>query len=117
MIHHIAIGTENPQILAEFYLKIPGTNLIQTFHFESGELRSIWIGSGSIVLMLEKGKTEAPKALVFGLEGERDRWKIFLESTEIVQKTDFSYYFLDTDGNRLGVSTYPKNISSILESS
>ncbi|MCZ8343489.1 MAG: VOC family protein [Leptospira sp.] len=116
MIHHIAIGTENPQILAEFYLKIPGTNLSKKFFYESGKLRSVWIECGSLLLMFETGKKEAPKALVLGLEGEIESWKIFLESTAIVQKTDFTYYFLDPDGNRLGLSTYPKNIRDILES-
>lgn len=70
MIHHIAIGTPHPSHLAKFYLKIPGSKKIQEFYYESGEIRSLWIGFGPIILMLEEGEKQSP-ALLFFFFGKR----------------------------------------------
>ncbi|MCW7505861.1 VOC family protein [Leptospira paudalimensis] len=118
MIHHIAIGTTNPSHLAAFYLKIPGSILIKEHFYEFGSIRSVWIQFGSILLMLEDGKRESPKNLVFALETSKEaEWKEFLESITIVSRTDFTLYFQDPDGNGLGVSTYPEKLPSSLEMS
>lgn len=119
MIHHIAIGTENPKVLGDFYQKIPGCTFLSEHRLDSGEIRSLWLQWGDLILMIELGKKEAPKALVFGIPSETQKreWKAFLKTVTITNKTDFTLYFKDPEDNQLGLSTYPKNIFSILESS
>lgn len=112
MIHHIAIGTHHPAHLAQFYLQIPGAKKIQEFYFGSGEVRSVWIGFGSVILMFEEGEKEAPRGLVFSFsESDRSEWTQFLSQIKIQNKTDYTVYFLDSDGNLLGLSQYPEKLT------
>ncbi|TGL41414.1 VOC family protein [Leptospira perdikensis] len=114
MIHHIAIGTPNPSNLAEFYLQIPGAKKTQEFHYDSGMVRSIWIEFGPIILMLEEGAKSSPRALVFSFtEKEKTKWIQFLNQIQIQNKTDYTVYFLDSDGNLLGLSQYPEKLTLI----
>ncbi|TGK83213.1 VOC family protein [Leptospira noumeaensis] len=112
MIHHIAIGTPNPSHLAAFYLKIPGAKQIREFHYPSGLLRSVWIEFGQVILMLEEGEKKSSRALVFALEkNNHSDWTQFLSQIEIQNQTEYTVYFLDTDGNLLGLSNYPEKLS------
>lgn len=113
MIHHIAIGTPHPSHLARFYLQIPGSKKIQEFYYESGEVRSVWIGFGPVILMLEEGEKQSPRALVFSFsESDRSEWIQFLNHVTIQNRTDYTAYFLDIDGNLLGVSQYPEKLGT-----
>lgn len=112
MIHHIAIGTPNPSNLAEFYLQIPGAKKLREFLYESGELRSVWIEFGSVILMLEDGEKKSPRALVFKWEeNKRSEWIQFLDQVKIQNQTDYTIYFLDSESNQLGLSNYPEKLS------
>jgi catechol 2,3-dioxygenase-like lactoylglutathione lyase family enzyme len=110
-MHHLAIATKNLHRLKEFYDSIPCLQWTRDHWDESGELRSVWyeILPQKIILMLEKKDIlQAPHALVFsvqtaGLSTQSLDSKKFLW----VAETDFTKYFLDPDGNRLGFSTYP----------
>ncbi|MDZ4726442.1 MAG: VOC family protein [Leptospira sp.] len=112
MIHHIAIGTKNVAELAEFYLKIPNAKKMnETFQEKDGTLRSIWIHFPDWILMLEDGEPQAPRALVFGLiKTDFLIWKAFLKTVAVIEKTNFTYYFSDPEGNKIGISTYPNPI-------
>lgn len=118
MIHHIAIGSPNPSHLASFYRRLPEANFLKEQKYESGEVRSVWIQLGSVILMLEDGKQEAPKNLVFTLkESKRTEWKEFLASVPILHKTEYTLYFADPDGNGLGLSSYPEKLTLFSEMS
>ncbi|TGL20869.1 VOC family protein [Leptospira yanagawae] len=118
MIHHIAIGTPHPARLAKFYRELPGAVPVKEFHYESGELRSVWIQCDSILLMLEEGKAQAPKNLVFSLTpSNRSLWKEWLKTVKITNHTDFTIYFKDSDGNGLGISSYPEKLPPEIEMS
>ncbi|TGL62595.1 VOC family protein [Leptospira jelokensis] len=118
MIHHIAIGTPHPAELAKFYRGLPGAVFVKEFHYESGELRSVWIQFDSILLMVEEGKKEAPKNLVFSLTPINHlEWKDWLRSIPITHHTDFTIYFQDPDGNGLGISSYPEKLTIPIEMS
>ncbi|GBF51985.1 hypothetical protein LPTSP4_35230 [Leptospira ryugenii] len=109
MIHHIAIGTESLDRMAEFYQKIPGCEeKVEKYEEKSGTLRSVWFRFGSTILMLESGPKQATKALVFLLAKENaSLWREFFIKIPKEQTTEFSIYFSDPDGNRLGCSAYP----------
>ncbi len=110
MIHHIAIGTSDPERLKKFYLNIPGLVFEKDHFFPNGELRSSWILAGNLRIMLEKEKeSKAPLALVFSVSDRREQKNLDQKFSELYQdKTKFTKYFLDPDGNRLGFSSYPE---------
>jgi len=127
VIHHIAITTENPQLLSEFYLTLPGLEFLQEFR-EKEILRSAWfrIHGSSSVLMIERGSPAAPYALVFDLnscceESQKSAaaangGTISCRNLYLKRKsqTDYTFYFLDPDGNRLGYSSFPKKLTEFL---
>lgn len=107
----MAIGAESPRTLADFYSQIPGLWIEKEFLYEgSDRLRSVWVRVGDLRIMLEEGRKKAPRALVFNMGNKQD-WNQFLKLVEIINKTEYTAYFLDPEGNRLGVSTYPKPLS------
>ncbi|TGL61896.1 VOC family protein [Leptospira ognonensis] len=111
MIHHIAIGTPNVRKLADFYLKLPHAEKLKEWLEADGTLRSIWIQFSETILMIEIGEKMAPRALVFGFEvDDEKKWNILLETIPLSHKTEFTKYFLDPDGNQLGLSSYPETL-------
>lgn len=110
MIHHIAIGTKNPDGLKQFYSVLPGLVFEKDHFLSSGELRSSWFFAGETRIMIEKEENpKAPLALVFSVPDRQQRR--ILEETFASQfegKTEFTRYFKDPDGNRLGFSSYPE---------
>jgi len=112
LLHHIAIGTSRLQQMREFYLKLPCMELTREWYDETGSLRSVWFHiSPNVILMIEKKeKTKAPEALVFSLDSQS---YVQIKNFQIIEQTKYSIYFLDPDGNKIGYSTYPKEISSL----
>ncbi len=112
-LHHVAIGTPAVERLGEFYAQIPGVREESRQHTKTGELRSIWLRAGETVLMIERAENrEAPRALVFSASGvEPDRLEQFLKGRE-TDRTAFTAYFRDPDGNRLGLSAYPQELAA-----
>ena len=91
---------------------------VRRFHTEEGDLRSIWLSLGGAVLMVERtaephrnvqGVGAGPFLLAVGWpEGlaHAGRW---LEARKIAieDRSEFSLYFRDPEGNRVAVSVYP----------
>ena len=120
MIHHIAITSKFPERLSEFYGDLPGLMKIKE-NRENEIIRSVWFGfkSSASILMIERGDDRAPHALVFDLVRsfsiDSDKNKITFEMGHILSliesKTEYTFYFRDPDGNRLGYSSYPERLS------
>lgn len=110
LLHHVAIGTKNLSVMREFYLKLPGMEILREHYDEAGELRSTWyLMTHNIILMLEKKeKPKAPEALVFSCVGLKDIE--LLNELALTEKTKYSVYYSDPDGNKIGYSTYPEEI-------
>jgi len=113
MIHHIAMTTPDPDRLARFYETIPGLSVIRR-NEESGSLRSVWFaGDDGVILMIERGEAKAPFALVFNLRvrNANDDAETVRDLSSIIpleeERTEYTLYFRDPDGNRLGFSSYP----------
>ncbi|WP_367897823.1 VOC family protein [Leptospira sp. WS58.C1] len=109
MIHHIAISTQNPETLKNFYISIPGLSFEKDHFYRDGGLRSSWFLAGTIRIMIEKEEiSKAPHALIFSATKKEERDLIdSLFGNSFIEKTDFTKYLKDPDGNRLGFSSYP----------
>ncbi|MEI7012228.1 VOC family protein [Leptospira licerasiae] len=110
MIHHIAISTRDPERLKKFYMLIPGLSLEKDHFYQDGKLRSSWFLAGTTRIMIEKeDEPKAPHALIFSAQKKAERDKIdSLFENSFTEKTDYTKYFTDPDGNRVGFSSYPE---------
>ncbi|BDA80918.1 hypothetical protein LPTSP3_g38480 [Leptospira kobayashii] len=110
MIHHIAIGTKSVRVLADFYKKIPDCMFLkENLYPDSDRIRSVWFQISDTILMIEEGEKESPRAMVFLYQEKNwQNWKSFLNSTSIRERTEFTIYFSDPDGNKLGLSSFPE---------
>ena len=114
-IHHIAITTRDPEKLAVFYRDILGLPEIKRHFLDDGTLRSAWLDLGhNAILMLEKQDASPQNGNGYHLlaftvtESEKTAWKEKLARAgiEISHSTDYTLYFRDPDGNRIGLSSY-----------
>jgi len=114
-IHHIAITTRAPEKLAAFYLDILGLPEIKRHFHEDGTLRSVWLElEYGAILMIEKQDLPPEEGNGFHLlafsvtESEKSSWKEKLAKAgvEIYNSTNHTLYFMDPDGNRIGLSSY-----------
>jgi catechol 2,3-dioxygenase-like lactoylglutathione lyase family enzyme len=114
-MHHIAIATPNIHPMREFYNQLPGLHHLRDNHFPDGNLRSSWFRyeKSPIILMIEKEKfAKGSHALVFDLSHisyDKEELKTYLTNElhlNLDGETEFTFYFLDPDGNRLGYSSY-----------
>ncbi len=120
-LHHIALGARDVEAVAEFYRDIFELAETARHRYDHGALRSIWLDMGGTLLMVEHtdapnkqvdGVGAGPFLLAFDIAGptERRELEARLEQRgiEIEERTDFSSYFRDPEGNRVAVSHYPR---------
>ena len=119
-LHHIALGAQNIERLADFYQDFFALSALKIHYDDHGEIRSIWLDLSPGILMLEKSAhTNAPLKdmalgkgpflLAFTIE-EKDKEKLLQKLTAqnlpVEGKTDFTLYFRDPEANRVAVSWY-----------
>ena len=109
-LHHLALRTADPNILAAFYIEV--LSLVVTRR----RAHSIWLALGPVQLMIEQGAAgeptidpqsmdmfavridESERAII---KGRLDRLGVAVEN-----ETEFTTYFRDPDGRRIGISSY-----------
>jgi catechol 2,3-dioxygenase-like lactoylglutathione lyase family enzyme len=123
-VHHVAIKTCDVEGVAGFYRDVLGLEE-RTRHLDDrGGLRSIWLEAGTCILMIERsGSDELPRRGDFfqdppGLHvlalsvsaHERIEMAAELEAkgVAIAHRTDYTFYVLDPEGNRVALSSYPE---------
>lgn len=106
-IHHVALRTANLQTLERFYAGTLGLPITRRGP------SSLWLEAGGTILMLEERDASEPKVdaetkelLCFAIKP--DEHKRFAATIEIEARTDYTLYFRDPDGRRVGVSSYPE---------
>ena len=120
-MNHLAIKSTDVTRLAEFYQSILGLPRIRTFTDETG-LRSIWLSLEASILMIERSdfrtdsdskksefRTDNPgyHLLAFTVSLERQqslKRKLVEAGTKIEHESEYTVYFRDPDGNRVGLS-------------
>ena len=110
VLHHIAIGTPHLLEMVEFYSFLPGLKFLEWKFDENREKRSGWIDAGGILLMIEKRTyKKGPEAIVFN---SNCITKTNLKDLPpILSKSDYTIYFEDYDGNKVGYSSYPEKLN------
>lgn len=113
-LHHLAIGTSNILGMKDFYLKFPNSKIIKENFYEDGKLRSVWFElAQNVILMLEdRNYNRAPEALIFEFPENYSLEKLE-KMFQFKKKTEYTIYFYDVDGNKLGFSSFPRKISEI----
>jgi len=119
-LHHVALGAQNIERLADFYQDFFALSALKIHYDDSGEIRSIWLDLSPGILMLEKSAhTDArlkdmalgkgPFLLAFTIE-EKDKERFLQKLTEqnlaLEGQTDFTLYFRDPEANRVAISWY-----------
>ncbi|MEE2902283.1 MAG: VOC family protein, partial [Myxococcota bacterium] len=125
-LNHLAIKSKQLEELAEFYIKVLELPLLKTFTDESG-LRSIWLSLGTSILMIERSDYNEREAstptefsadkpgyhlLAFTVSAEKQnalRGSLHDFEIKIEHETEYTIYFRDPDGNRIGLSTLDVN--------
>ena len=123
-INHLAIKTNALEALSQFYIDTLGLLAVKHHHDDKG-LRAIWLEMQNSLLMLERSdqhkntssqakaefKNDPPgiHLLAFNIEeSEKEWWRSHLHAQEIViaHESQYTIYFFDPDGNRIGLSSF-----------
>ncbi len=110
-LHHLAFRTRDLEGLCSFYEEIFGWWPAQS---QTGY--SVWYRLGEVVLMLECADDAEPPiparsaelvAFRVSVEEQREiRERLQMRRIPIEEATEFTLYFRDPDGRRVGVSIY-----------
>jgi catechol 2,3-dioxygenase-like lactoylglutathione lyase family enzyme len=118
-LHHLALGAHDVEGVARFYREVLGLVEERRHHSDDGALRSIWLDLGGARLMIERTDDERPRVegvgagpfliATRGSEEERTAFEQALKARggEIEDRTAFTSYGRDPEGNRVAVSCYP----------
>ncbi|HEY2370186.1 MAG TPA: VOC family protein [Polyangiaceae bacterium] len=105
-VHHVALRTRKLARVVRFYRDVLGLRVLRETP------RGTWLAMGSAILMIERAaRNEPPIApgtkefLCFGVKTKRDVSR-FKARLQIEDETEFTVYFRDPDGRRVGVSCY-----------
>jgi catechol 2,3-dioxygenase-like lactoylglutathione lyase family enzyme len=118
-LHHLALGARDVELVAAFYRDRLGLPEVKRHHEEDGRLRSVWIGIGDAVLMVERvsglRRQEAgldPGLFLLALATPAARRRALEEALKtsgvaIEARTEHTTYFRDPEGNRVAISDFP----------
>jgi glyoxylase I family protein len=125
-LHHFAVQVHDLEGAVRWYRELLELPLLREWHDDKGALRSVWLRlSGDAFLALErcarppetKGETWADRELGYHLvafriaPGERLLWEQRLaeRGVPIEHRTQWTVYFRDPEGNRIGLSHHPED--------
>ena len=126
-LHHIALGARDLEGVAAFYADRLGFERVDRHEDESGELRSIWLRAGAVVLMVERtevsgrrveGVGAGPFLLAAAVDpGERAELEDRLNGVGawVEARSRHSSYVRDPEGNRVAVSHYPAEPAAAMQ--
>lgn len=111
-LHHLALRVADPLRSARFYAGLLGLRELAVHHGPDG-VRAVWLALGESVLMLEHslrppGATHgSAHVLVLACDelAAADQ-RLTAAGVAVVDRTQFTLYFHDPDGHRVGLSAY-----------
>ncbi len=109
-LHHLALRTADVAALERFYVDVLGLQVT------SRTERSIWLDASGTILMLERaepGESSPPPASleltcfeITASERDAARRRLGAAGVPIEAETEFTMYFRDPDGRRVGLSHF-----------
>jgi glyoxylase I family protein len=112
-LHHLAMRTGDLPRLLRFYSEVLGLPVIQRTP------SSVWLDAGGVIVMLEArddGESipaGSKEMVAFGIRPEERRDWLTKLGGLIEAQTEFTLYFRDPDGRRVGLSHYPDGPTSV----
>jgi catechol 2,3-dioxygenase-like lactoylglutathione lyase family enzyme len=121
-VHHLAIQCADLERCERFYREVLGLEVKQRWPGDDGRDRSVWLELGGAFLALERSSRPPsprpwrdPEAglhlLALRIEaGQRAAVEARLASAgvEVVERTRWTLYLRDPEGNRIGLSHHPE---------
>jgi len=111
-LHHLALRVTDPVRSARFYVDHLGLPELRTLGDAEG-VRAVWLALGDSVLMLERSLrppgADGGSAHVLVLPCDDlvgAAAHLSSAGIEVVDRTQFTLYFHDPDGHRVGLSVY-----------
>ena len=111
-LHHLALRVTDPDRSASFYAQLLDLTELRR-HEDAGSVRAVWLALGDAVLMLERSLRPPGPAqgsahvLVFACEDLAvAAARLARADVRVVDRTEFTLYFHDPDGHRVGLSVY-----------
>lgn len=112
-LHHLALRVADPELSARFYAEVFGLPSLKTHQDSDGTVYAVWLGLGDSILMLERSLRprgpEVGSAHVLVLVADdlvSAAQRLAEAGVEIADRSEYTLYFLDPDGHRLGLSAY-----------
>ncbi len=112
-LHHVALRVADPVRSARFYATLLGLRELRAHAGADGEVRAVWLALGDAVLMLERSlRAPGPDSgsahvlVLAAADLAAAAARLTAAGVEIVDRTQFTLYFHDPDGHRLGLSVY-----------
>ncbi len=119
--HHLAVQVRDLERCERFYREVLGLPVLRRWPDGSGRDRSVWLGVEGGFLALERaGAGPEPRPFQDGRAGlhllalripvsERAAWEARLATfgVEVAQRTRWTVYLQDPEGNRIGLSHHP----------
>jgi glyoxylase I family protein len=118
-VHHIAVGARDVERVTRFYRELLDLPEVARRHTDAGELRAVWLDAAGTLIMIEQTRESerrleatgaGPFLLAFHAGAdERARLERVLEAAgfPIEERTRYSSYARDPEGNRVALSHYP----------
>ncbi|HUG54719.1 MAG TPA: VOC family protein [Vicinamibacteria bacterium] len=112
-VHHVALRVSDPERSLQFYGGVLGLPEVRRFATREGQVRSIWVQVGGVVVMLEREiRGAGPPAgsghvLAFAVD-DLAEWQDRLAQAGVVpdDRTASTLFVRDPDGHRVGLSVY-----------
>lgn len=119
-LHHLALGSADVLGLAAFYRDVFALREVARHDDESGKLRSIWLSLGDALLMIERSAVLRERVVGVGpglfllalrvdvAERKRLEAELAARGHVIEERTAYTSYTRDPDGNRVAFSHHPE---------
>ena len=124
-LHHLALGSVDPESLAGFYHQAFGLQIERTHRDSNGRVRSIWLSLGTGRLMIERVDEQEVRLRPRPRTPERPSQGLFLLAFEVTQtehpaydarledlgcvedgRTAYTSYWRDPEGHRIALSHF-----------